>query len=117
MRSTSIQSYHEMRDSGLLAKKHANIMMVLVTQSEPITAKEIDEKFYRLTGRMNLQAHKSMRELDALHIVREAGARRCRVTGKTAITWEMGSREEIIFGVPDSHDDSENQTTLSEVLS
>lgn len=86
---TSIKAYHEMKDSGKIMQKHRNILMTLGTVTESLTATEIDERFEKLTEVKNLRAHKSMRELERLGRVAPFNKRTCRITGKTAITWQL----------------------------
>lgn len=84
-RLTSRLAYQALVKSGALKGKQAIIMKELVNSPEPATSGEI---LYDLNVR-NVNAWRGrFTELKARGLIREAGTRKCTVTGRRCITWE-----------------------------
>ena len=87
-RSTSINAYHEIEANGLLSRRRWEAYKVLHHFGAMTSAElyEAAQKFYGQRFRDNYQPR--LTEMRNLGVVREAGKRKCNVTGHEAIVWE-----------------------------
>lgn len=94
MRKTSIESYQELVDSGRLKGVQAEIVRVLAEQGVAMSAGEVASRLrsYQLDS-----VRPRFAELAKAGIVREAGERKCKVTGKQVIVWEFANGVEPVI--------------------
>lgn len=92
IRSTSIQSYREIQESGVLGKRRFEVYAALCEQDKPITAGEL---FYAMKARQGQRnpTHSNVAtrlgELREMGIAQEVGKQKCGVSGKTVIGWRV----------------------------
>ena len=86
VRQTSIDCYHEIKNSGLLSKRRLQALEYIM-KIAPCTASELQESMpYNDGGR---DCMKRISELATRGVVYEKGVRECRVTGRHVIEWDM----------------------------
>lgn len=83
MRLTSLQAYNKIRNNGLLSKARFKVYECL-SLNGPSTASEVLNK-------LSLPSNQSGRftELNYLGVIAEKKTRKCKITGNTAIEWEV----------------------------
>ncbi len=88
-RQTSIETYHQIVDEGLLSPLREKVYQALFKHG-PCTANEL-VYFMRQDGQKTKSRDyfaQRLSELRELGVVKETGKRPCRVTGRVAITWQ-----------------------------
>lgn len=92
IRDTSIEVYHQILAEGLITKREQEVYDALF-RFGPLTGKEI-VKVARMSGSTGqsdslVPRLAQMREKE---VVREVGERKCSVTGRNAILWDVTSK-------------------------
>jgi hypothetical protein len=88
-RATSRESYRQLVESGALRGKQASALEAVVLWG-PATSAEIIDKA-QLGENVNLWRAR-FTELQARGLIVETGTRKCKITGRTALTWEYSGR-------------------------
>lgn len=93
MRQTSIETYHQIRDEGLLSKMRFRAYE-LIYKYGPLTASEIEAKDKELfpSNRPNSFLHQRLSELRDIGVIQEVSERNCRITGRIAIEWDANNK-------------------------
>ena len=81
-RQTSIDCYNQIKKEGLLSKTRLRIYKELLNQS-CVTAKELE-----VTMDYSY-AHQRLSEMRNLGTISEVGTRKCRITGRESIVWDL----------------------------
>lgn len=81
MRETSAKAFHEGEADGSISRARALVLMML-RSTGGMTGREVNMSLATQSG------HKRLSELRRMGVVREAGKRTCRVTGRQAVEWE-----------------------------
>lgn len=83
VRKTSIATFYEIRDEGLLSRMRFVIYECLFCHG-PLTAQEVFK-------RLSLESNQSGRftEMREMGVVYEVGERECRITGRDVIEWDV----------------------------
>lgn len=81
-RQTSIATYHDICDSGLLGETQKNVIQALYEKG-PLTGRELDEYL------CSPDAHKRLSELEDMGVARSAGMKICSVTEREVVAWEL----------------------------
>lgn len=85
-RGTSIAVYHEIVEQGLVRGIQKDILQRLAHCDVPMTMREIaDQMGIQQANAVNPRAA----ELERRGAIRPAGKRRCLISGRTAMTWEI----------------------------
>jgi hypothetical protein len=86
-RQTSIDCYNQIKTEGLIQKQQLAIYSALFKLGKPSTAREV-------YASMNVLKQESTRfsELRKLGIIYEVGSRKCGITGRNAIEWDLTDR-------------------------
>lgn len=87
MRQTSLLAWAEMKSSGLLTQRQAEVFEGLRKAKRPATAREL-ERFMKKQGMPHDGCWKRLSELVEKKVARECPKRTCYVTRRKAITWE-----------------------------
>lgn len=102
IRDTSIQTYREITENGLLSKRRFDVYDVLfhhgpLTQTEvhAIVAKNTKISIRSITPRFS--------ELERMGVIREVDRKICSVTGRQCIRWDVTSKLPIKFDKPIEH--------------
>jgi hypothetical protein len=86
VRQTSIDCYNQIKANGLLSKRRFEAYEALIKVS-PCTATELQNSMdYNNGGR---DCMKRISELRDLGVIYEKSIRRCKVTGKNVIEWDL----------------------------
>lgn len=88
-RATSREAYRQLTESGAIKGKQAEILGCVVERG-PATAAEVLEGTPHDRNR-NL-ARARFTELQDRGLIIEVGARKCKITGRTALVWEATDR-------------------------
>jgi len=91
-RQTSIDCYNEIKANGLLSKRRLEVL-VAILKNAPCTSNEALEDVY--SGSHGIGSRTS--ELRDLGVIYEKGIRKCRVTGRNVIEWDLTDRLPISF--------------------
>lgn len=93
-RQTSIDCFNEIKNSNLLAKRRLETYEAIF-KSAPCTRQEALQH----TNPVNPLSLSAVRftELRRLGVIYEKGIRKCRVTGRNVIEWDLTDRLPIIF--------------------
>ena len=83
MRQTSIDCYHQIEAEGLLSKMRLK-MLGAILHNAPCTA---SEAFTELECKTNQSGR--ITELKELGVIYETGMRKCRITGRRVIEWDL----------------------------
>ena len=91
MQKTSLQAYKELEATGSLSKRRLQICKTLAAARKALTASEICVEMWKAVGQSVPRDSVSPRlaELRRMGLVREAGTKKCSVTGKTTLTWQF----------------------------
>ena len=94
-RQTSIDCYNQIKANGLLSKKRLEVYEAIL-KNAPCTS---GEAFSTMTTKENQisQSRARFTELRELGVIYEKGTRKCRITGKNVIEWDLTNRLPIIF--------------------
>ena len=86
-RQTSIDCYNQIKAEGLLSKQRLAVYTSLLKMGKPSTAREV-------YSTMNVEKQEATRftELRNLGVIYEVGNRKCSITGRTAIEWDLTDR-------------------------
>lgn len=88
-RRTSIDTYRAIANEGLLSRRRLQVYSVLF-EVGPATAAEISNATPGLkSASKGDNVHARLLELKELGCVYERGERKCRMTGRRAITWDV----------------------------
>lgn len=88
-RLTSIKAYHEVLDSGWIAESHKELYAHLYEHG-PLTSAEVFAQVYKGDKKMALtQSRARFTELRDAGLFYEKGKRKCSVTGRTVILWDV----------------------------
>lgn len=93
IRQTSIDIYRQIESEGLLSKRRFEVYKVLFDHG-PLTATETAR---RIPNVMDHSISPRFAELLKHGVVREAGLRKCPVTGRNCIVWAVTNRLPIRF--------------------
>ena len=93
-RQTSIDCYNQIKANGLLAKRRLETYEAIF-KSAPCTRQEALQHT-NLVNPLSLSAVR-FTELRRLGVIYEKGIRKCRVTGRNVIEWDLTDRLPIIF--------------------
>ena len=93
-RQTSIDCYNEIKNSNLLAKRRLETYEAIF-KSAPCTRQEALQH----TNPVNPLSLSAVRftELRRLGVIYEKGSRKCRVTGRNVIEWDLTDRLPVNF--------------------
>ena len=94
-RQTSIDCYNEIKANGLLSKTRLQVYIAIL-KNAPCTS---GEAFATMTTKENQisQSRARFTELRQLGVIYEKGIRKCRVTGRNVIEWDLTDRLPIDF--------------------
>ena len=83
-RQTSIDCFNQIKANGLLSKQRFEVYSALVNLGKPSTTREV-------YATMNVDKQEATRftELRNLGVIYERSTRKCSITGKTAIEWDL----------------------------
>jgi hypothetical protein len=86
-RQTSIDCYNQINEEGLLSKQRLAVYLSLMKMGKPSTAREV-------FSTMNVEKQEATRftELRNLGVIYEVRNRKCSITGRTAIEWDLTDR-------------------------
>jgi predicted transcriptional regulator len=86
-RQTSIECYNQIKRDGLLSKMRFRVYSALLSMGKPSTTREVYET-------MNVIKQEATRftELRNLGVIYEVQNRKCSITGRTAIEWDLTDR-------------------------
>jgi len=95
MRETSIRCYNEIKAEGLLSKMRFQVYKALFDLGKPSTAREVD-------ATMNVAKMEATRftELRNLGVIYEKGTRKCSITNRMAIEWDLTDNLPIKYDKP-----------------
>lgn len=89
IRQTSISTYHNIRDNGLLSKRRWQVYRSLF-QHGPCTANELGKHLVKgFPENVNLNVVTRLGELRDRGVAVEVRERPCAVTGETVIEWDV----------------------------
>ena len=94
-RQTSIDCYNEIKANGLLSKKRLQVY-VAILKNAPCTSGEAFATMITKENQIS-QSRARFTELRELGVIYEKGNRKCRVTGKNVIEWDLTDRLPINF--------------------
>ena len=91
-RQTSIDCYNEIKRNGLLSKMRFEVYSALLSMGKPSTTREVYQT-------MNVLKQEATRftELRNLGVIYEVQNRKCTVTGRTSIEWDLTDRLPVSF--------------------
>jgi predicted transcriptional regulator len=83
-RQTSIDCFNQIKANGLLSKQRFEVYLALLNLGKPSTTREV-------YATMNVDKQEATRftELRNLGVIYEKSTRKCNITGKTAIEWDL----------------------------
>ena len=86
-RQTSIDCYNQIQRNGLLSKMRFKVYSALMSMGKPSTTREVYET-------MNVIKQEATRftELRKLGVIYEVQNRKCTITGRTSIEWDLTDR-------------------------
>jgi predicted transcriptional regulator len=86
-RQTSIDCYNEIKRNGSLSKMRFEVYSALLLMGRPSTTREVYET-------MNVLKQEATRftELRKLGVIYEVQNRKCTITGRTSIEWDLTDR-------------------------
>ena len=89
-RQTSIDCYNEIKANGLLSKKRLEVYEAIL-KNAPCTS---GEAFATMMTKKNQisQSRARFTELRELGVIYEKGIRKCRITGRNVIEWDLTDR-------------------------
>jgi predicted transcriptional regulator len=94
-RQTSIDCYNEIKRNGSLSKMRFEVYSALLLMGRPSTTREVYET-------MNVLKQEATRftELRKLGVIYEVQNRKCTITGRTSIEWDLTDRLPINIKTP-----------------
>ena len=86
-RQTSIDCYNQIKEEGLLSNMRFRVYSALLAMGRPSTTREVYET-------MNVIKQEATRftELRKLGVIYEVQNRKCNITGRTSIEWDLTDR-------------------------
>ena len=86
-RQTSIDCYNQIKQDGSLSKMRFEVYSALLSMGKPSTTREVYET-------MNVLKQEATRftELRKLGVIYEVQNRKCTITGRTSIEWDLTDR-------------------------
>ena len=86
-RQTSIDCYNQIKEEGLLSNMRFRVYSALLAMGKPSTTREVYET-------MNVIKQEATRftELRKLGVIYEVQNRKCNITGRTSIEWDLTDR-------------------------
>ena len=86
-RQTSIECYNQIKRDGSLSKMRFEVYSALLSMGKPSTTREVYET-------MNVLKQEATRftELRKLGVIYEVQNRKCTITGRTSIEWDLTDR-------------------------
>ncbi len=84
-RPSQVRAYRKIMESGLLTRRREEIYDWLFHQEEPVTAGEAAAALSRDRGATSAR----LGDLVRLTVAREAGERKCRISGMTVLQYEV----------------------------
>ena len=94
IRQTSIDCYNEIKANGLLSKRRLEVYEALYT-SAPCTSSEAIRNAKTTFGVFGVSSR--FTELRDLGVIYEKGIKKCSVTGRNVIEWDLTDRLPIKF--------------------
>ncbi len=91
IRQTSIEAFNQLKASGAITGRRLQVFEVLAKLG-PMTAGELKEKMTEIIDTRAIDvasAHKRLTELRDSGLAQELGSRKCKVTGKMVIEWDV----------------------------
>ena len=91
MRETSLEAYYKIKEQGLLSREQTEIYYILARSASPMTSGEVFNIFVK-NRPANSPLSQSRARFTALRnegAIREAGTRKCNISGKRCIVWEI----------------------------
>jgi hypothetical protein len=89
-RETSVQAFYNAVDSGLIETRQQQVYAALLALGASTATETFERVRHEPGGPLNLNGlNPRFAELRDLGVIREAGSRACRVTGKNCIVWEV----------------------------
>lgn len=89
MRGTSVSSFEQIKDSGLLSKARL-LAFEAIVRNGPVTGSELNAILRSKSG------HKRLSELQRLGLVEESGRKICSKTGHEVIAWKVKDEPTIL---------------------
>lgn len=89
-RQTSIDCYNQIKANGLLSKKRLEVYVAILKKA-PCTSSEAMVDNLNSTNVLS-QSRARFTELRELGVIYEKGERKCRVTGRNVIEWDLTDR-------------------------
>ena len=91
-RQTSIDCYNEIKRNGSLSKMRFEVYSALLSMGKPSTTREVYET-------MNVLKQEATRftELRKLGVIYEVQNRKCTITGRTSIEWDLTDKLPVDF--------------------
>ena len=91
-RQTSIDCYNEIQRNGLLSKMRFEVYSALLSMRKPSTTREVYQT-------MNVLKQEATRftELRKLGVIYEVQNRKCTITGRTSIEWDLTDKLPVNF--------------------
>ena len=86
-RQTSIDCFNKIKQEGLLSKMRFQVYSALLSMGKPSTTREVYE-----TMDVIKQEATRFTELRNLGVIYEVQNRKCTITGRTAIEWDLTDR-------------------------
>ena len=86
-RQTSIDCFNKIKEEGLLSKMRFQVYSALLSMGKPSTTREVYE-----TMDVIKQEATRFTELRNLGVIYEVQNRKCTITGRTAIEWDLTDR-------------------------
>lgn len=91
-RQTSIDCYNQIKNDGSLSKMRFEVYSALLSMGRPSTTREVYET-------MNVLKQEATRftELRKLGVIYEVRNRKCTITGRTSIEWDLTDKLPVDF--------------------
>lgn len=90
-RQTSIDCYNAIKSEGLLSKRRMQVYEAIYN-SAPCTSAEAMTSILKMNGDVLSQSRARFTELRELGVIYERGIRKCKLTGRNAIEWDLTDR-------------------------
>lgn len=111
MRQTSLDTYRDIKDSGLLGNMQWKVYSFLFSHG-PMTGRELDDAMAG-AGETRTSYHKRLPELVRRGVVSCKEKRACRVTGRKAHEWDVTP---LMPRAPEAAGASSNSSTITALL-
>lgn len=87
VRRTSYETYYQIKREGLLSKTRWLVYDALFPAKEPVTGSELRQMMALRVANTNSNVITRLGELRDAGVVCEMPVRKCRVTGRSVVTW------------------------------